>query len=325
MQIDAAELVGLAVEGAMYGFFLCLFCVCGYDLIRRRARVGSQLSWPMLVAGMLLIVLATARFVVDTTNVFVAFIQHGPRSARIAYLADVTQTLFITRHSLLIAALLVGDSFLNYRCWVVWGKRLWIVLFPIGLSLTSAAVGSYTMWAFNNLPNQTTLFEDKWLKAFSALSLVANAVPTLMLAFRIWSIDRRMSYTTDLGGSRFVRIVFDSGILNIVYLFIYVMALNLGSQGLEIVSGMAVPFTGIIFFIVILRVGRQRYDDVHYTERPLSWSAKGSRGCSGPTATTLSAGTRMPLEVYMQKSSSSASKQDLALQPLSSMTFSNAP
>lgn len=26
----------------------------------------------------------------------------------------------------------------NYRCWVVWGKNIWIVLFPVALSFTSA-------------------------------------------------------------------------------------------------------------------------------------------------------------------------------------------
>ena len=59
----------------------------------------------------LLIVLATARFTVDCANVFVAFIHHDPRAARLAYLQDVTQPLFTTKHSLLIAVLLVGDSF----------------------------------------------------------------------------------------------------------------------------------------------------------------------------------------------------------------------
>ena len=114
----------------------------------------------MISAGVMLILLATARFAVDTANVFEAFIKHDPRTARVGYLADVTQPLFTTKHSILVAVLLVGDSFVvrrapdalsrgngvvlnhgrvqNYRCWVVWGKNIWIVLFPIALSFTSA-------------------------------------------------------------------------------------------------------------------------------------------------------------------------------------------
>ena len=93
------------------GVFLCLFWVCGYDLVRRRAQQGSQLNWPMVTTGVLLILLATARFVVDTANVFVAFIRHDPRSARLAYLEDVTQPLFSAKHLLFITSLFVGDSF----------------------------------------------------------------------------------------------------------------------------------------------------------------------------------------------------------------------
>ena len=93
------------------GVFLCLFCVCGYDLARRRARQGSQLNWPMVTTGVMLIVLATARFVVDTANIFVAFIRHDPRSARLEYLQDVTQPLFTTKHLLFITSLFIGDSF----------------------------------------------------------------------------------------------------------------------------------------------------------------------------------------------------------------------
>lgn len=96
---------------ALLGIFLCLFCVCGYDLVDRRKRLGTQLSWPMVLAGVLLIILAIVRFFVDCSNIFVAFIRHDPREARLAYLEDVTQPLFITRHCIFITALLVGDSF----------------------------------------------------------------------------------------------------------------------------------------------------------------------------------------------------------------------
>ena len=103
---------------------MCLFAVCGYDLVRRRRRHGSQLSWPMVSAGVLLILLATARFAVDTANVFEAFIKHDPRTARIGYLADVTQPLFTTKHSLLVAVLLVGDSFVVRLVCGLW-RKMW--------------------------------------------------------------------------------------------------------------------------------------------------------------------------------------------------------
>lgn len=65
----------------------------------------------MVLAGVLLIILAIVRFFVDCSNIFVAFIRHDPREARLAYLEDVTQPLFITKHCIFITALFIGDSF----------------------------------------------------------------------------------------------------------------------------------------------------------------------------------------------------------------------
>ncbi|KAF5372442.1 hypothetical protein D9757_009924 [Collybiopsis confluens] len=270
MLIDTAELSGLAAEGALYGIFLCLFFVCTRDLLRRRRRRKSALSWPMILAGILLILLATARFIVDCANVSVAFIHHDPRSARIAYLQDVTQPLFTTKHMILIVSLLIGDTFVIYRCWVVWGKNIWIIILPVSISFLSFGSGCYVMWAYSNLPNRTVLQESTWLKMLYGLSLVANAIATSLLAFKIWSVDRHLrGMVTEIESTStltpVVRIILESGMLNVAYLFAYIMAIVLGSQGLELISEMATPLTGIIFSIVILRVAHAHYDDTLYT------------------------------------------------------------
>ena len=70
----------------------------------------------MVVAGTALILLATVRIMVDTAYLFVAFVHHDTRSARLEYLGDVTQPLFQVKHSIYFAVLLVGDSFVVRRC-----------------------------------------------------------------------------------------------------------------------------------------------------------------------------------------------------------------
>ncbi|KAI0673994.1 hypothetical protein C8Q78DRAFT_1068177 [Trametes maxima] len=301
--IDTAELAGLAVEGALYGIFVSLFCTCGYDLVNHQAQRRRRLGWPMVTAGVLLILLATARFAVDCSYITVAFIHRDPRAARLAYLQDVKVPLYTTKHCLFIADLLVGDSFVNYRCWVVWGKKIWVVALPVLLSLVSAVSGSYTMWAFSNLPDQQVQSEATWLTVFFSLSLVANAMATSLLAFRIWSIDRRLksALESEADNSRLtpiVRIILESGLINAAYLFVMVVTLEAKSEVLELMSEMAVPLTGIIFSIVILRVGRQRHDDTFYTtQQPttvISWAGMKRTARTGgeptATATALSGG-----------------------------------
>ncbi|KAI0634699.1 hypothetical protein C8Q77DRAFT_1216780 [Trametes polyzona] len=339
MQVDTAELAGLAAEGVLYGILVCMSCVRGHDLLERRARFAAQVNWQMVLAGVLLIVLATARFAVDTANIFAAFIHHDPRGARISYLDDVTQPLFASQYSLLIAILLVGNSFQNYRCWIMWDKSIWSVLLPVCLSFASAAVGSYATWAYNT-SHQDILSTGRWLKAFLALSLVANACSSLTLAIRFWSTSRR-HVDSSAGTSRLqliLRSIIESGTLNAAYLFVYTMLLAFDSSGLPIVSEMAVPFTGVVFSIVILHAGRrQRTADSVYTRRPVvtgrtSWThAKGSRGersTTGASRSTITEDTTqdMPLEVYMQRSNKAetvGSNEEIGSLP--SMVFSNEP
>ncbi|OCH87925.1 hypothetical protein OBBRIDRAFT_836991 [Obba rivulosa] len=82
-------------------------------------------------------------------------------------------------------------------------------------------------------------------------------------------------------------------------------SVEFGSQGLEIMSEMAVPLTGIIFSIVILRVGHQRHDDSYYTQQPatMSWAVAKRSHRIEDTATTMTVtnSSIIPMEVYVQK------------------------
>lgn len=141
-----------------------MFTVCGYDLYRRAARKETRISWPMAVTGISLILLATARFILNITYVFLAFIHHGDhRAERIAFFHDLTQPVFIARHCVFLVVQLVGDSFVVrfhchvianvahchaeqiYRCWVVWGNALWVVIVPIILTVISTGTRIQTI------------------------------------------------------------------------------------------------------------------------------------------------------------------------------------
>lgn len=127
IQIDTLKLTSLAADGAVYGMvwvhpssshahlltgiFLSMFVVCGYDLVRRAMRKESQLSWPMVVAGMLLILLATIRFALNAAYVAIGFLQHDTHAQRIAFFHNVKNDIFRARHIVFIIVQLVADLF----------------------------------------------------------------------------------------------------------------------------------------------------------------------------------------------------------------------
>ncbi|KAI0730814.1 hypothetical protein C8Q76DRAFT_833457 [Earliella scabrosa] len=271
--IDSAEFFGLAIGGPLYvGIFVCLFVSSSYDLYRRRARNETEISCPMAVAGLLLLALATARFILDVIYVSIAFLQHDTRDARVEYMEE-----FLARHSLFAASLLVGDLFVIYRCWVVWDRNTWLVAFPLILAIVAAGSGYYLLYAFMHFAHQSIFAQQHSLTLFFSASLVANALATSLLAYRIWSTDRAVVQVMNLDLrsehhrlTPILRIVLESGAINAALLSAFVIAAAFESPSLEIMSEMGTPMCGIIFSIVIFRVGLRRRGQAWSTTRRMS-------------------------------------------------------
>ncbi|KAF5327360.1 hypothetical protein D9619_004994 [Psilocybe cf. subviscida] len=319
-QIDVAELSGLVVEAGFYGMYLTLFIVSTYIFAKRQMLKVATLNLPMTITAVCMILLATAQLAVDTANVFVAFL-HRTREERIRFLSETGTKLFSAKHCILITQLLIGDSFVSYRCWVVWGRRIWIVILPVLLSLGSAVSGTYVMWVFAHHPSTTVKEQKSWVAAIFTLSLCANAVATSLLAFRIWQVDRRTRAVLGTSTSSLmpiVKILVESGAINAAYLFIYNVTLLSGSQALEFMAQVATPISGIIFSIVIIRVGLNTKGELDWTVDHRSTQinfAAGPKPKTGISAITdLEAGalsTIRTVEVNIQRSFSSGSGTDV--------------
>ncbi|KAI0688114.1 hypothetical protein C8T65DRAFT_746773 [Cerioporus squamosus] len=207
---------------------------------------------------------------------------YDTRKARLEFLQDVTADIFITKHALFIMSLLVGDLFVNYRCWVVWGKNIWVVVLPLLLSIVAAGSKYYALWGYTHLTGQSIFAQQRPMKIFFSASLVANALATSLLASRIWYMDCTGMHALDLEGTEHkltpvVRIVLESGLLNAVFLFqAFMMTLAFSSTSLEIMSKMGTPMCSIVFCIIIFRVGLRRHNRFQRGtsgEPSMSWGA----------------------------------------------------
>ena len=80
-----------------------------------------------------------------------------------------------------------------------------------------------------------------WVKSFYTTTLSTNLLPTLLLAYRIWRVDRRVAGVRSTKGPLHpvLSVVIDSGLL---YSFMLVAALASGSHGQNIISDMVNPF-----------------------------------------------------------------------------------
>ncbi|KAF8883519.1 hypothetical protein BD779DRAFT_1539317 [Infundibulicybe gibba] len=256
MQIDVAELAGIAAEGVLYGIFLVLDIAALYILVRRRD-YHRRINKPMVVAAITMFLLSTAQFVVDTTTVFVGFIAISDRPHRLAYLNDLSEPIFAARHAIYFAMMIVGDAIVIYRCYVVWGHCWKVVLFPILCSLASAACAFQTIWAIRHDGFDAQLELNMGFPIFS-LSFGANAVATTLIAYKICMAHQQLKKTMSTAPYRgslmpTARIIIESGAINTAYLLVYTIVLHNGTNGVQILASIVTPFVGIIFTMVIIR------------------------------------------------------------------------
>jgi len=257
MKIDVAELAGVSAEGPLFGIFLVLDFAAIYILTQRRRH--SSINLPMLAASVIMLLLATTQFVVDVANIFMGFIPLA-RTGRLAFFADLTQPIFAAKHAIYFTMMLVGDSIVIYRCYVVWNRNFWIVLFPILCSMGSGACAYQTIWAIRHFSFHTSFIRLEHNMGFVifSLSFGANAISTSLLAYKIWKADRNMRKTLSVSVREkslvpVLRIVAESGAVNTAYLLTYTIILQSGTNGIQIMACIVTPLVGIIFGTVIIR------------------------------------------------------------------------
>lgn len=84
-----------------------LFGITLHTLLWKRKY--TKLNVPMVVAACVMAVLATSQIIVDTVNIFWAFIPLD-RKRRIMFLSNPTEPIFAAKHAIYFTMMLVGDA-----------------------------------------------------------------------------------------------------------------------------------------------------------------------------------------------------------------------
>ncbi|PCH41956.1 hypothetical protein WOLCODRAFT_17409 [Wolfiporia cocos MD-104 SS10] len=130
------------------------------------------------------------------------------------YLGDTAEPLDVAGNYIYITNLIVGDSVVVWRLYVVWGKRLWAAAIPIAMLVGTAIAGygSITQYFFPNVQVSATV---DWGTSMFAISLSTNAIVTVMTAARIWYVSRTNNMMTGQqisSYSRLILLILESGL-----------------------------------------------------------------------------------------------------------------
>ncbi|KAJ7089106.1 hypothetical protein C8R44DRAFT_818785 [Mycena epipterygia] len=266
----SVNLATLAVSSLFYGMFLVLSSSSMYLLVarylaNRRSRNTNTLTdrsifrSTVFIAAIGLFCAITAHWITTVYRAFLAFIyfQHG--DAAVEFYADIVRTAQVTemiQEAFLMMSILIGDSLIIHRLWVVWEHRTAVVVFPIcTLAALTLCSGVSIHTIAQKAVERRDIFSDPWLTSNCVLTLVTNVYSTALITYKIWNIT---SKARPIGGSNlrdFLVIVVESAAIYASWAVFFTVTYQTRSLVQFIVIQTAPEVVGIVNALIHTRVG----------------------------------------------------------------------
>ncbi|KZT55526.1 hypothetical protein CALCODRAFT_351062 [Calocera cornea HHB12733] len=281
--LNEAFILSIWVELLLYGCLVPLFWASVY--IMHEKIVAGRPNWPMLGAAAVMFVLATAHVAVNLRRLLDGYVWS---SSAVDFFNDLDSPTHVVKDTLYTTQSLLGDAFAEsqqiYRCWLIWERRISVVIVPVVLLVCSTFSGYIVAWLFVKNKDDNTIFDGDlygWIVSFYTLALVQNLITTTLIAYAIWRSDRTITAFRAAGRSLMpiVGIVMESAALyvaaQIALLVLYVLDCNAQYIALEMIT----PTVGLVFTSIVVRIGlrshplegQQQASDPHSLHlRPIS-------------------------------------------------------
>ncbi|KAF9451549.1 hypothetical protein P691DRAFT_662941 [Macrolepiota fuliginosa MF-IS2] len=257
---DQSKLVSIFVQSVLYGAFFVMFLLSYWSLVHRRPP-GRRLNKGMLGVSVTMFVLATIHVTINFIRILLAFIQYGGSTH--SYWNRLSEPTHVFGSTVYTAQTIVGDGvaarlspILLYRCYVVWSRRPTYIVLPGLFFLGSIVTGIGTLVTFEKLGHASIFRLRHWLVAFFSFTLAGSTLCTLMIAIRIWALNRQS--LDDLSGrslSPIIRIVLESGAIYSGALIILLVLFETKSWFQYVLVDAMTPIIGLVFSIIIVRIG----------------------------------------------------------------------
>ncbi|KAJ7251669.1 hypothetical protein C8J57DRAFT_670386 [Mycena rebaudengoi] len=268
-----AKLTSLVLESYLYGILVLLSTSTLYFFATRRTLAGKTRAprhhFTSLVflgiASLFLVV--TAHWAIVIYQAFFAFIHLGTVVGEDLFYADLSQPSELAKAALFFAAVLLGDTLVTYRLWIVWGQHRYIAVVPV-LALVGSGVTSagtlyvFAQWDHSLRGHPFYNISRPWVTSGFIFSFLTNIYSTGLIAFRI----RKFKHVGSGSESRllgFLAILVESAALQ-TFWFIVFSITQLAESDLDFIFADSFPvILGISNMLIHARVG-------------LGWSAQNS-------------------------------------------------
>ncbi|KAH6885061.1 hypothetical protein BKA70DRAFT_1445287 [Coprinopsis sp. MPI-PUGE-AT-0042] len=259
VQLKVMWLVAFWLEGLLYGVYLGLF-ILAFPVLIRRNTLKNFSATVFLVGNMLMFVIISINSSVSFFRVVVAFGSQSDIKAPFHILGDLNY--WATYLSLVfgIIVFVIGDILMIYRCFLVWRRSYWAILFPIILSALSAGFHTATVWFARQVAFNLFVFQTWSLVLLPPIFyLLQTALTTSLISWKIWSQSRRKANIGLASVSvpsflSVMRIVVESAVIYTAGMLLMVVLIAINHPAKGVVHACMLPITGIVFVLMALRV-----------------------------------------------------------------------
>ncbi|KAG1864840.1 hypothetical protein F4604DRAFT_1656903 [Suillus subluteus] len=255
--LDSAAIISTALEGILYGE--CCFSVLLFVCTMLTSAYKRDANRPIALVAILLLTLSTAHMVTDIIRLEDGFVKYrdtfpgGPA----AFFEDISQPTFLTKNILYAFQTMLGDGVLIYRCYHVW-QSIWVIVLP-SLLWFSASAASFIVPYYASTSTGGDIYSNlagRWVVALLVLTLLTNLITSGLLAYRIWTIERRVSAMGTIKSTLMpiVRIFVDAAIMYSAVLFVMLVCFLCSNNAQFIIQDTVMPIIPITFYMVFIRI-----------------------------------------------------------------------
>ncbi|KAJ8089726.1 hypothetical protein PM082_014994 [Marasmius tenuissimus] len=174
ISLISANLASIVIESALYGVFLLLSALSVYAILKTDGRSAPQyghnsssglvtfasfrrtIKRPLFIGGLAMIGTVTGHWVCSSIRLFLAVLHYKDPTDLYSKFDHPTEPVKVAHQ---MASLVLGDSIMIYRLWVVCNGKLPIIVFPL---LTNIGLAGETLLIRQVLVMQTQTSLWRW-------------------------------------------------------------------------------------------------------------------------------------------------------------------
>ncbi|KAI0296339.1 hypothetical protein B0F90DRAFT_1669835 [Multifurca ochricompacta] len=240
-------------EPPWIGLFFTLFCITMVVMLFRVTDDIRNQRAKILLVSFLMLLVATLHLIVVWVRGVEGFIMQKSGSAQ-AFYEDIADTTSVLKISCLLCQSLLGDGVMVWRTYIVFGKRIYVVLPVILLIAAYTAVGSVALSFIAKARPGTDVFHvaTSWITAYFSLTMSTNVLCSGAIAWRIFLSGKFLRNTRTLGPVIFV--IVESSALYALGVIAVLATFLSGSNGQYPAVDAIVPLVGIVFSLIVLQI-----------------------------------------------------------------------